>query len=393
MKPAFKIASLSLAVAASGTLGCVSGAALRAKSSSIKEKLEVVRYSGLHCAERELALAESHLAFARLELSQGAYFRAREHLAISLDNAAKVEVVSRRPECQEVFDRDGDGIRDKVDLCPDAPEDMDGYEDTDGCPEDQDTDGDRIPDSRDRCPNDPEDYDGVEDEDGCPDLTMDRDGDGIEDSKDQCPDQPEDKDQFEDLNGCPDPDNDKDGVLDVVDKCPLQPEDIDTFEDEDGCPDPDNDKDRIPDVTDKCPLEPEDYDGDADEDGCPDIYKSIVVTANRIELKQTVFFKTNSDRIKSVSYGLLNEVAMALRDRPKITVRIEGHTDSRGSARYNKKLSSRRAASVRRYLMGQGVASSRMVSEGLGEESPIEDNRTKSGRAANRRVEFHITSQ
>ncbi len=64
-------------------------------------------------------------------------------------------------------DRDGDGIKDDVDRCPDAPEDKDGFEDEDGCPE-PDNDRDGIPDVQDRCPNEPEDMDGVEDGDGCP---------------------------------------------------------------------------------------------------------------------------------------------------------------------------------------------------------------------------------
>jgi OOP family OmpA-OmpF porin len=65
-------------------------------------------------------------------------------------------------------DRDGDGITDDVDNCPDDPEDFDGFEDSDGCP-DPDNDGDGILDVDDRCPNDAEIFNGYEDEDGCPD--------------------------------------------------------------------------------------------------------------------------------------------------------------------------------------------------------------------------------
>ena len=67
-----------------------------------------------------------------------------------------------------IGDRDGDGIKDDIDKCPDEPEDFDGFEDEDGCP-DPDTDKDRIPDKDDKCPNEPETYNGFEDEDGCPD--------------------------------------------------------------------------------------------------------------------------------------------------------------------------------------------------------------------------------
>ena len=185
-------------------------------------------------------------------------------------------------------------------------------------------------------------------------------------------------------------DQDADGLVDELDQCPYLPEDRDGFRDDDGCPDPDNDQDRIADAVDQCPNQPEDYDGDADEDGCPDIYKTIVVKDDRIELKQTIHFATNKARILPKSFGLLNEVAQALNDLPNLRVRIEGHTDSRGSDRYNLKLSQQRAESVRRYLIGQGIAPDRMTSEGYGETRPIEDNRTSEGRAANRRVEFHI---
>ena len=373
--------------------GCVGGAALKGKASTISESLDAVQKPAYKCEPRALAIARSQLEFARIELEQGSYFRAAEHMQLAEKAAKKAESAGPRPECQENLDRDGDGILDQNDKCPDSPEDIDGYEDEDGCPEDQDTDGDGLTDSVDKCPTEPEDFDGIEDEDGCPDLTRDRDGDGIPDEVDQCPDNPEDKDSYQDEDGCPDPDNDGDQVLDPQDKCPLQPEDRDGFEDVDGCPDPDNDQDRIADAVDQCPNQPEDYDGDADEDGCPDLYKAIVITDNRIELKQKVFFATASDRILERSFELLNEVAMALRDNPTITVRIEGHTDSRGSESYNLKLSQRRAASVRRYMMAQGIDGSRMESEGFGEQNPIEDNRTSEGRAANRRVEFHITGR
>ncbi|MFP4013168.1 MAG: OmpA family protein [Chitinispirillaceae bacterium] len=98
-----------------------------------------------------------------------------------------------------------------------------------------DQDGDGIPDDADLCPNEPEDVDGYEDEDGCPDY--DNDEDGIYDEDDQCPDEPEDMDGFQDNDGCPDPDNDMDGIPDVADACPNQPETVNDFKDDDGCPD------------------------------------------------------------------------------------------------------------------------------------------------------------
>jgi outer membrane protein OmpA-like peptidoglycan-associated protein len=98
---------------------------------------------------------------------------------------------------------------------------------------DQDNDG--IPDISDQCPEVPEDVDGFEDMDGCPDY--DNDKDGIYDRKDNCRDVAEDKDGFEDMDGCPDEDNDQDGIPDVKDACPSAPETQNGFKDDDGCPD------------------------------------------------------------------------------------------------------------------------------------------------------------
>jgi len=98
-------------------------------------------------------------------------------------------------------DADGDGIIDRLDRCPHAPEDKDGFEDADGCP-DPDNDHDGIPDALDKCPNDAEDKDGFQDADGCPDP--DNDGDGIPDARDKCPNEPETINGKEDADGCPD---------------------------------------------------------------------------------------------------------------------------------------------------------------------------------------------
>jgi OOP family OmpA-OmpF porin len=168
----------------------------------------------------------------------------------------------------EKRDRDGDGIDDSVDQCPTDKEDIDGFEDSDGCP-DPDNDLDGIPDKEDKCPNQAEDQDGFEDRDGCPDP--DNDKDGIPDVSDQCPNQPETKNGYKDEDGCPDEaDRDNDGVPDSRDQCPDQPEDTDGFQDTDGCPDLDNDNDGIPDAQDECIDEPENYNHFEDEDGCPD---------------------------------------------------------------------------------------------------------------------------
>jgi OmpA-OmpF porin, OOP family len=98
-----------------------------------------------------------------------------------------------------------------------------------------DRDGDGIPDDVDQCPDVPEDRDGFQDEDGCPDYDNDRDG--VYDTQDECPNEPEDRDGFQDADGCPDYDNDKDGIPDESDNCPNNPETINGYKDQDGCPD------------------------------------------------------------------------------------------------------------------------------------------------------------
>ncbi len=222
----------------------------------------------------------------------------------------------------------------------------------------------------------------------------DRDGDAIWDHEDKCPDEPEDYDGHLDEDGCPDYDRDKDLIEDSKDLCPDEPEDRDEFQDEDGCPDTDNDGDGILDTDDSCPNEPETMNGYLDTDGCPDSGPSGVdIARNQIVINEKILFDTGRSSIKRVSHGILNAVVAVLADYPKINVRVEGHTDSQGGASTNQRLSERRAASVKKYLVSQGVAESRLESKGFGEDKPIDTNRTRSGRANNRRVEFHITDR
>lgn len=315
-------------------------------------------------------------------------------------------------------DRDGDGIKDEFDRCPDEREDMDGHDDSDGCP-DYDRDRDGIPDFEDQCPDKAEDFDNYQDDDGCPDIDNDgdgivdrvdrcpdepgapnsdgcpegdADGDGVADDDDLCPDQKEDIDQFDDDDGCPDLDNDYDGVPDTQDQCPMKPEDADGYQDEDGCPDVDNDGDGIEDSQDQCPNEPETFNDFEDEDGCPDSKQTRVqVSADKITITEKIYFATGSGRIRDRSFGVLDEIAVALKNNPQIqALRIEGHTDSRGSESANQQLSQKRAEAVKTYLEGRGISTQRLTAKGFGENRPIAENATESGRAQNRRVEFHI---
>ena len=214
-----------------------------------------------------------------------------------------------------------------------------------------------------------------------PDVTkIDSDGDGVPDVRDDCP-----ADVGPVTNGgCPVRDSDNDGIPDGTDACPGTPGII-TYR---GCPPPDKDKDGVVDDADKCP----DVSGVATNQGCPEL-KFIVVNkeTKRIELKQTIHFATAKAIILRDSYGILDEVASVLVKNPTMEVRIEGHTDSDGSPTMNLQLSKARADSVKAYIVRAGVKESRMRAIGLGESNPLADNRTPEGKATNRRVEFHIT--
>jgi outer membrane protein OmpA-like peptidoglycan-associated protein len=255
-----------------------------------------------------------------------------------------------------------------------------------------DADNDGIPDAQDVCPNEPEDRDGFDDEDGCPDL--DNDQDGIPDKQDRCPNEPEDRDGFQDDDGCPESDNDQDGIPDAQDRCPNDPEDRDGFQDDDGCPDTDNDGDGIPDGADKCPNEPETRNGVDDEDGCPDTGGAVLVTAERIELPAQILFETGRVSIARRSEALLNRVADQINANSRLKrIRIEGHTDDVGTPETNQQLSQERALAVRDYLIGRGVDASRLQAVGYGNTKPIDKRKTTAARARNRRVDFIIVEQ
>jgi len=270
-------------------------------------------------------------------------------------------------------DVDGDGVSDNVDKCPKQP----GPKDNGGCPY-GDTDGDGITDDKDKCPKKA----GPGENNGCP--FGDEDGDGVKDADDKCP-----KDAGPPENdGCPWGDTDGDGVKDNLDKCPKEPGPQENA----GCPWGDKDGDGVLDNEDKCP----DKAGPADSPegkGCPKKYTLIKIDREKkkIEIKQKVHFAYARSRIKGDSFELLNQVAQAINDNPDIQkVRIEGHTDSRGSEKYNQRLSERRANSVMQYLLGKGVDPKRLQAVGYGESKPIAPNSTDKGREANRRVEFVI---
>ncbi len=221
----------------------------------------------------------------------------------------------------------------------------------------------------------PEAADGV-------DKVKDTDADGLIDTVDRCPD----KAGPAFLGGCPD--SDGDGVNDLDDRCPKQVGPASNG----GCPDApkvdltaDGDADGVPDVKDACPTVP----GLPEAAGCPK-YRQIVVTEEKIELRQKIFFSYGNTKIMPRSFMVLDEVVQALSDRKKACLRIEGHTDDRGNAEQNQELSQGRATAVRQYLVDHGTDGNRLVAKGFGESLPMDDNRSAAGRENNRRVEFVI---
>lgn len=121
--------------------------------------------------------------------------------------------------------------------------------------------------------------------------------------------------------------------------------------------------------------------------------KLISMKKDKIELKQKVHFQTDKSIIMGDSFEMLNEVALALRVRPTMKVRIEGHTDERGAGDHNDKLSQSRANAVKAYLLAKKVAPEKMEAQGFGSAKLIAKGDTEDAHEQNRRVEFVITAQ
>lgn len=200
-------------------------------------------------------------------------------------------------------------------------------------PEPLDSDGDGVIDDNDKCPNTPQGapVNSV----GCP---LDSDGDGVYDYKDQCPNTP--KGAPVNSVGCP-LDSDGDGVFDYLDACPGTPAGV-----------------------------------SIDSKGCP----------TKLSLK--INFGSDSDKIGPEYDAEIAKAAECVNKYPGNVVYIDGHTDSRGAAAYNQKLSERRAAAVKNRLVEKfNIPASRMTARGFGESQPVADNATKQGRFENRRVD------
>ncbi|MCS7036240.1 MAG: thrombospondin type 3 repeat-containing protein [Saprospiraceae bacterium] len=305
-------------------------------------------------------------------------------------------------------DRDGDGVPDVADQCPDQP----GPAPARGCP---DYDRDGVPDKEDDCPTmagratakgcPDQDGDGFADkEDDCPTTAgslrgcPDRDNDGVPDKDDLCPD------QAGTARGCPD--RDGDGVPDKDDLCPNEPGSAATngcppvrdsdgdgiTDDKDPCPNaagpfngcPDTDGDSVPDNLDKCPNTT----GLSTNFGCPEVKKE---DKKRLAFAtKNIQFHTGKTELTSSSFKILDGIVKIMQRYPDYKLLIQGHTDNVGDPERNLVLSQGRAQTCFDYLVYKGIKAERLKAEGFGDTRPIADNRRSAGRALNRRVEFKL---
>jgi OOP family OmpA-OmpF porin len=111
----------------------------------------------------------------------------------------------------------------------------------------------------------------------------------------------------------------------------------------------------------------------------------------KVVILKGVNFDLNKSTLKSESYPVLDENLEVLKSRPKMTIKIVGHTDSDGNDAYNQKLSEARATAVKQYLLEKGITADRMQAIGKGKSAPIADNKTDAGKAQNRRIEIEFT--
>jgi outer membrane protein OmpA-like peptidoglycan-associated protein len=353
--------------------------------------------------------------------------------------AARV-IASIAFEPMEVRDADKDGIADKSDGCPDVAEDMDTFEDTDGCP-DPDNDMDGIADSADPCPMTAEDKDSWQDEDGCPELMttvnvrvvdpkgnlvpgakvfFDDDAHGNEFSVEVQPGvhtveakafefEPGQIDE-DILNGPPvkmelvlKPEI-KGGTLEVRVTGP-NGEPLDAVAKVDAG-DPLSTQHGMT----QTKVLPGGHSVAVHAVGYASTTQKVnitlgqttvlavvmqpakvVVSKEKIEILDKIYFDTNKTTIKKQSYPLLDEIARVLMDNPDLLkVRVEGHTDSRGNDAANLKLSDGRAKAVMAYLVKAGVTAERLSAAGFGETRPVDPAQTEVAWEKNRRVEFVI---
>jgi len=236
-----------------------------------------------------------------------------------------------------------------------------------------DKDGDGVADKDDQCPNQA----GLMSYHGCP--APDTDKDGITDDKDKCPTVA----GVARYNGCPVPDVDGDGINDEEDKCPK----VYGVARYNGCPIPDKDGDGVNDEEDKCPT----VVGVKENNGCPPVKKEIVekvtFAARRIQ------FEEGKANLLPASLKVLDDVVNILKQNQEIKLLIEGHTSNNADYDLNMRLSRDRAKAVKNYFAKKGIEPSRLNTVGYGPNRPLNSGRTKAEQALNRRVELKVSNQ
>ena len=253
----------------------------------------------------------------------------------------KPKTNTKSPYLPTLFDTDGDGFNDDLDICPLIPGKLNG------CP---DSDDDEIPDVIDRCPT----LKGIMKYSGCPfpKTTKDISYDPTK------------------------VDIDNDGVVDADDLCPYTPGI------QDGCPDKDGDK--IPDILDRCP----DLPGYTIYNGCTEPNNALLPSAyGQLELYD-VLFETASYKINPAYRIILIRLAQFMIENPDVKLKAVGHTDVIGSVAYNDKLSFNRVTACVDFLVAHGVARDRFVVSHKGFSEPKYFGNSTEINAANRRVSF-----
>ncbi len=248
-------------------------------------------------------------------------------------------------------DRDGDGVADKDDKCPDVK----GLASNHGCPA-LDSDGDGVPDDIDKCPL----VKGDIKNNGCPLTVMDTDGDGINDDVDQCPTVA----GLLRYHGCPIPDTDGDGVNDEIDHCPTVP----GLKTNHGCPAAEIIKREVPVII----TEP--------------ITKEMITTVD--ETARKVMFKQSQSDLSPEAMSALDAIAGLLQQNPSLHLQIDGHASKEGEHYINLGLSNSRANAVKDYLASKGIDKARLAVSYFGSDVLLTNDPAK--QAMNRRVEMKL---
>ncbi|MFO0590759.1 MAG: OmpA family protein [Polyangiaceae bacterium] len=262
-----------------------------------------------------------------------------------------------------------------------------------------DSDKDGISDATDACPYAAGAANPNAKKHGCP--VLDDDDDGIANDEDLCPNDYAKPSEASERKGCPapppPPDTDADTIPDTKDACPKEAGPISQDPAKNGCPPPPNpdvDGDGVMDVEDACLGERGVKSSDPKANGC----KTLVRTGDKqITLLQSIEFrvaKKDLPPIEAASEPVLAQVKEVLAERPDIAkIEIGAYTDDQGKEAFNVKQSQARADAVKKWLVDHGVAESRLVAKGYGPAKPVASNKTKEGRAKNKRVEVLIVEK